>query len=59
LGENPCRRRLALAVPNKKLTSMSIPSGKILAHYEIVSPLGAGGMGKVYLARDTQRLELA
>jgi len=33
---------------------MSIPSGKILAHYEIVSPLGAGGMGEVYLARDTQ-----
>ena len=32
---------------------MSIPSGKILAHYEIVSPLGAGGMGEVYLARDT------
>jgi serine/threonine protein kinase/Flp pilus assembly protein TadD len=33
---------------------MSIPSGKVLAHYEIVSPLGAGGMGEVYLARDTQ-----
>jgi serine/threonine-protein kinase len=32
---------------------MSIPSGKVLAHYEIVSPLGAGGMGEVYLARDT------
>ena len=32
---------------------MSILSGKILAHYEIVSPLGAGGMGEVYLARDT------
>ena len=32
---------------------MTIPSGKVLAHYEIVSPLGAGGMGEVYLARDT------
>jgi serine/threonine-protein kinase len=38
---------------------MSIPSGKILAHYEIVSPLGAGGMGEVYLARDTQLDRLA
>jgi serine/threonine protein kinase/tetratricopeptide (TPR) repeat protein len=32
---------------------MTIPAGKIFAHYEIVSPLGAGGMGEVYLARDT------
>ena len=32
---------------------MTIPSGKVLAHYEIISPLGAGGMGEVYLARDT------
>ena len=32
---------------------MPIPVGKIFAHYEIVSPLGAGGMGEVYLARDT------
>ena len=33
---------------------MPIDSGARLSHYEIVSPLGAGGMGEVYLATDTR-----
>ena len=28
--------------------------GRTLGHYEVVSLLGAGGMGEVYLARDTK-----
>ncbi len=33
---------------------MSYPSGSRLGPFEIVVPLGAGGMGEVYLARDTR-----
>jgi len=33
---------------------MSLQAGTRLGHYEVISSLGAGGMGEVYRARDTK-----
>jgi len=33
---------------------MAIPIGARFDHFEVIAPLGAGGMGEVYLARDTR-----
>src|SRR2546428_2429686 len=32
--------------------SISLQSGSTISHYRVISPLGAGGMGEVYVAQD-------
>ncbi|MCI0443060.1 protein kinase [bacterium] len=38
---------------NAFMTSQDL-TGRVLSHYRIIKQLGAGGMGEVYLAKDTQ-----
>ncbi len=37
-----------------RFSRMTLPAGTRLGSYEIVAPIGAGGMGAVYKAKDTR-----
>jgi serine/threonine protein kinase len=47
----PAARLAASVIAERRIAAMT---GRRVSHYEIVSPLGAGGMGEVYLAADTR-----
>jgi tetratricopeptide (TPR) repeat protein/predicted Ser/Thr protein kinase len=35
-------------------TSRQLPSGAMVSHYSVIAPIGSGGMGVIYKARDTE-----
>ncbi|CAN5825259.1 hypothetical protein BH20ACI4_BH20ACI4_03810 [soil metagenome] len=50
--DNPAAAEVASLIIEKK--DAKFKDGQTIAHYEIVLQIGEGGMGEVYLAKDTR-----
>ncbi|MDI1446374.1 protein kinase [Polyangium sp. 6x1] len=49
---------IAFGAPAIPVESLSLHAGSVIKHYEIIRELGQGGMGRVFLARDTRLARL-
>ena len=49
---------LAFGAPAMPAESLPLEPGRVIKHYEIIRELGQGGMGRVFLARDTRLARL-
>jgi WD40 repeat protein/serine/threonine protein kinase len=64
-AEEPARATMPVSVPSSELIAgashlgpLPLEPGRSIKHYEIIRELGQGGMGRVFLARDTRLARL-